>query len=751
MATQDGETRVRRGAGRRAADTAERLSRRLAERTAQLEAIQTALQTAQDACRREVEERDILADFMRRCYACTTTDMLLQMAVVFFQEQTACDAVGIRLKAGGDYPYQASLGFDQAFLDAEGALGEKGVTGRCQLTGCLCGQVISGHLTIRGRSLTGYGSFWSNETRELLALPQRKRHPLRGRCIAEGYRSMALIPLFKGEARIGLLQVNARRAQAFQPAAIARWERLAEQLAIAVSKFQAEAELRESRETLLRAQEAAQVGTWRLHAPTGQLIWSDGSGRLFGARGRAPAEIGDLLEQVHPDDRAAVDSQWSAAQRGGLIDLEHRLLVDGAVRWIHVRAELTLADGQARAGGFGIVQDITQRKADEAVRARYELIAQYARDPLLLIDLSGRIIEANQAAVQLYGYSREELQQLRLHALRQDDAEVVDFQIEQARTTGLLTESVHICKDGGVVPVEINARLVFVEGREMLLSVIRDIRQRHEAEQNLRRAKEEAERANQAKSEFLATMSHELRTPLNAILGFSQMLQQPGFGALSGKQQQYVADIHDSGRHLLSLIDDLLDLSSIEAGRLEPRWSRFAIAPLLENSGSLVREACRRQAISLEIALDPDVRGLAITGDERRVRQIVVNLLANAVKFTPDGGAVRLEARLAETPGSFLEVSVSDTGIGIAPAHQPHVFDAFYQVRQGMVGKTPGSGLGLCLVQRFVKLHGGSVGVASEGEGRGSRFTFALPVDAPAHIAAAAAEGRFDASDRPDR
>jgi PAS domain S-box-containing protein len=739
MAIRDGEGRARGGEAARPGDDLRRLTD---ERTERLAAAEAALREARDACRRGEAERDILIDFLRRANACTTTEMLLQMAVVFFQEQAACEAVGIRLKSGGDYPYQASLGFDKPFLDAERSLcGQDGADACHNLQG-LCGQVIRGRLPFGDRTLTAHGSFWSNDTRELLVAPGLPPQALRGRCILDGYRSLALIPVFKGEERIGLLQLNARRVQAFRPEAIALWERLADEFAVAVLKLQAEAELRESRETLIRAQEATQVGTWRLNAQTGELVWSDGSGRLFGADGRPPTTLDGLLERVHPGDRAAMAGQWAAARRGGRVDLEHRMLVDGGIRWIHARAELAADGGGALTGGFGILHDITQRRTDAAVRARYELIAQHARDPLLLIDLDGRIVEVNQAAVQLYGYTREELQGLKLHALRQDDAEVVDLQIEQARTAGLLAESVHICKDGSIVPVEISARLVTVEGREMLLSVIRDIRQRRETEATLRRAKVEAERANRAKSAFLAAMSHELRTPLNAILGFSQLLQQPRIGPLSDKQRQYVADIHDSGRHLLSLIDDLLDLSTIEAGRLEPRWSRFPVAPLLEQCVHLLRESCRQETLSLDLALDPVIRELDITADERRVRQIVCNLLSNAVKFTPTGGAIRLEARLTEEPEPRLEVSVSDTGIGIAPAHQPHVFDAFYQVRHGPVDKTPGSGLGLCLVSRFVHLHGGRVRVASDGEGCGSRFTFTLPLDARAGATAAAAEGR---------
>jgi signal transduction histidine kinase len=322
------------------------------------------------------------------------------------------------------------------------------------------------------------------------------------------------------------------------------------------------------------------------------------------------------------------------------------------------------------------------------------------------------------------------LLKLKWHALQQDDAEVVDLRMEQARKAGILFECIYACKDRRPVAVEISCRSVNILGQEMLLSVIRDIRQRKETELTLRRAKEEAENANRAKSDFLAAMSHELRTPLNAIMGFSQVLEHEYFGPLSDKQKEYAGDIYESGKHLLSLINDILDLSKIEAGKMEPQWSCFNIDTLLEQSRTLVREKCFKHNIALDFEIAPPVRDLMITADERRVKQILYNLLSNATKFTPDNGSIRVRAQLTEDPVPMLEVAVSDTGIGISTEHLPHIFDAFYQVHDGLVNKTPGTGLGLCLVRQYAEMHGGSIRVESEGEGRGSCFTVRLPVDA---------------------
>ena len=227
--------------------------------------------------------------------------------------------------------------------------------------------------------------------------------------------------------------------------------------------------------------------------------------------------------------------------------------------------------------------------------------------------------------------------------------------------------------------------------------------------------------ANKHKSEFLANMSHELRTPLNAIIGFSEVLLEKIFGEINAKQQDYLSDIHSSGRHLLALINDILDLSKIEAGRMELEPSDFDVPTALQNAMTLVRERAQRHGIALSLDIDPAVGELR--ADERKFKQILVNLLSNAVKFTPDGGRVALRARPVECG---LEVSVSDTGIGIAPEDQEKVFEEFRQVGGDYKTKQEGTGLGLALARRFVELHGGVISVQSE-LGKGATFTFTIP------------------------
>jgi signal transduction histidine kinase len=238
----------------------------------------------------------------------------------------------------------------------------------------------------------------------------------------------------------------------------------------------------------------------------------------------------------------------------------------------------------------------------------------------------------------------------------------------------------------------------------------------------LGRLYQQLETANRHKSEFLANMSHELRTPLNAVIGFSEALQERMFGQLNEKQGEYVNDIHASGKHLLSLINDILDLSKIEAGKMELEPSDFQLRELLETTITLMRERAMRQGITVSLDVPPEIGN--IRADERKVKQVMLNLLSNAVKFTPQGGKVQVAARMN---GQAVEVSVADTGPGIAPEDQALVFEEFKQVGPDRARKAEGTGLGLALVKKFVELHGGTIRLES-APGQGSKFTFSVPL-----------------------
>ena len=232
---------------------------------------------------------------------------------------------------------------------------------------------------------------------------------------------------------------------------------------------------------------------------------------------------------------------------------------------------------------------------------------------------------------------------------------------------------------------------------------------------------QDLERADQMKSEFLANMSHELRTPLNAIIGFSELLQEQFYGPLNKQQDDYLGNIRTAGEHLLGLINDILDLSKIEAGRMELDREEVNLPQVLESSITIVKEKAHNNGVQLRV--DAGDTG-TIAADARKLKQILFNLLSNAVKFTPYGGAVSVTAH---TDGDGVAIAVTDTGVGISAEDQPKLFREFTQVDGSLTRRHEGTGLGLALTKRLVELHGGTISVRS-AIGEGSTFTVRLPL-----------------------
>jgi PAS domain S-box-containing protein len=373
-----------------------------------------------------------------------------------------------------------------------------------------------------------------------------------------------------------------------------------------------------------------------------------------------------------------------------------------------------------------------QRRTEIALReseTRYRLLADRSTDMIVLANVDRIRRYVSPGSRRLTGYSPDELTG-RLFALilhPEDEPEVMRSFDSVCRGEGDLTLEYRIRhRDGHWVWIE--ALMSLAHGAEStddgpyVVIIVRDIGRRKAAERDLLRAKAEAEAASRIKSEFLANMSHELRTPLNAVIGFSEIIRDAMMGPVDTRYRDYARDIHNSGQHLLSLINDVLDLSKVEVGRLDLRDEPMQIAVVVDSCRRLIAERATRSGVDVVVALADGLP--AVSADPLRIKQILLNLLANAVKFTPAGGRVTISAALAEDGG--IEIAVADTGIGMRPADIPVALAPFRQIDDTLTRRFEGTGLGLPLAKKLTELHGGTLDIES-APGVGTTVRVCLP------------------------
>ena len=343
-------------------------------------------------------------------------------------------------------------------------------------------------------------------------------------------------------------------------------------------------------------------------------------------------------------------------------------------------------------------------------------------DMLCIAGFDGYFKRLNPTWTKTLGYSTDELLAVPfIEFVHPDDREATMAETQKlAEGKEVISfENRYRCQDGSYRWF-LWAATIYQE-KELIYATARDITRRKERETELLEARDLAEAASQAKSQFLASMSHELRTPLNAIIGFSEILRDQTFGPLNDKQSQYAGNIHHSGKHLLQLINDILDLAKIEAGRQELETARFDPLAAVRDVQAIVRSLAAKKdiAIAIESAELP-----VLEADPTKFKQILYNLLSNAIKFTPAGGRVVVRAEV----NGAMRFAVEDSGIGIAAEDQQRVFGTFEQIDSSYGRQQQGTGLGLALTRQLVELHRGRIWVESEGRGQGSTFTFELPL-----------------------
>jgi len=437
--------------------------------------------------------------------------------------------------------------------------------------------------------------------------------------------------------------------------------------------------------------------------------------------------VPDRDRRIHASHRAAFARDPRQRPMGIGLELSGRRR-DGTV--FPVEINLSPLDPSGSQLVLTTIRDLTARKKTEA---KFRSLLEAAPDAMIIVDRTGRIALVNSQAERLFGYARRELVDASIDVLVPErfrhghrSHRVGYFGDPHVRPMGSGLELWGRRKDGSEFPVEISLGPVETEDGTLVTAAVRDVTERKRLEAARRRAEElevrTAHEASRLKSEFLANMSHELRTPLNAVIGFAEMMHDGKAGPVSAMQVEFLDDILTSSRHLLQLINDVLDLSKVEAGKIDVRPERVDLSALILEVNGILRSMSAQKQIEVTMYVDPDVGTVVV--DPGKLKQVLYNFLSNALKFTPDTGRVHVRA-LASGATDF-QVQVEDTGVGISADDMARLFVEFQQLDSSVAKKYPGTGLGLALTRRLVEAQGGRVSARSE-VGRGSMFVVILP------------------------
>lgn len=498
----------------------------------------------------------------------------------------------------------------------------------------------------------------------------------------------------------------------------------------------AEVALAEREQQLLQAQRLAKLGNWHANLVSGDLFWSDEVYRIFGyTPGTIKPDVALFHKAVHPDDRALVRESEKQAQQTGHHDIVHRILLDtGELRYVHELGTLHKDENGNPKYLTGTVQDVTERvQAEQSLyesQQSFTFAVEGAGDGIWDWDvITGSMLMSGNYESML-GYQPGELSpdiETWRRSIHPQDREAAENQLVDYMAGRSQQFSVELrlrCKDGSYKWVLCRSSVVARNNSNepvRLIGIHSDINQRKRNEEALILAREEADRANQAKSEFLSSMSHELRTPMNAILGFGQLMEYDE--AMPEEQQDNVQEILKAGEHLLGLINEVLDLAKIESGQISLSVEPLALSSVVEECVSLTSAMAEKNAIRMKYDC---AAGVEVKADRTRLKQVLLNLISNAIKYNREKGSVKIE--VVTESGEWVRISVHDTGYGIEEKHLEQLFQPFNRLNAES-SNIEGTGIGLTITRRIIEMLGGTIDVESQVS-KGSTFSVRLPLTA---------------------
>jgi PAS domain S-box-containing protein len=694
--------------------------------------------------KRTQQERETTIEFLGLVNGNTGTRELVKAAATFFQQQSGCEAVGIRLHEGEDYPYYEARGFPKAFVQMENSLCARDSAG-CVIRDiggnpvieCMCGNVICGRFNPAKPFFTQHGSFWTNNTTALLrnTTEADRQVRTRNRCNGEGYESVALLPLRLGEQRLGLLQLNDRRTGIFSAEAISSWERLADHLAVALAKFRADEELRKSEQRYRSLFDNMVEGFahCRMLFEAGEpkdFIYLDVNSAfetLTGLKNVVGKKISEVVPGIREEDPKLFEIYGRVALTGKPERFE--TFVEAMKMWFSISVY------SPKKEHFVAVFDvITERKrAEEEVRRAHQRLRRFVDANIvgvIIASPSGGIIEANDYYLRMIGYSRKEFEQGKVDWRAITPPEWLpadDRAIAELRERGTCTpyEKEYVRRDGTRVSVFLSDAML-PGPEEQIAAFVLDITERKRAEDEVRKLNEELEQrvkertaqleaANKELEGFSNSVSHDLRAPIRHLAGFVELLKNRAT-SLDEKSLHYLEVIADAAAQMGRLVDDLLSFSRM--GRTEMMHTRVDLRRLVDEAIRDTQADVKRRTVVWNIGDLPEV-----SGDPAMLKLVFVNLFSNAIKFTRQKERALIEIGSEQTESEAI-IFVKDNGVGFDAKYTDKLFNLFQRLHRPE--DFEGTGVGLANVRLIIHRHGGRTW-AESAVNEGAVIRFSLP------------------------